>query len=177
MSAPICIFSNVKCSNPFAIENLIRHFTGSLFSIWEQLMFLTLAQAGSNQLSTGSTFVQWWKFSTLGFCQRWIQDSPWGGEEGVNIPFCEMYPSKKTARNQETFGFWSTKTLQGLPLDPPMSDLQHRFHNIMHKWVKPYVAPFAKDVMLRWRSASCKTEKQVNALGTKHFTPNSTLYM
>ena len=171
MPVALCIFSKVKCFNPFAIENLIRHFTGSLFSIWEQLMCLILAQVGSNQLSTGSTFVQWWKFSTLDFCQRWIQDSPWrwgGGRQHTVLRNVSLQKNCIKSRN-----FWFLK-YEDSPGAPPRSA------NVWSSTSLPqYYAQIGETLRYAIRKRCdapvrfcfMQHRKKVNTLGNKAFQP------
>ena len=63
----------------------------------------------------------------------------------------------------------------GVPPKYTNIDLQHRVRNFMYKLVKPCAAIFVKEVMLQWRSASCKTEKRSLRWGTKHFSLYFTL--
>ena len=69
------------------------------------------------------------------------------GIRGAKIQFCQMSQNKLHEVKKILVRVYGDSP--GTPLDPPMPNLQQHVHNFMHKLVKPYATPFAKDVMLQ----------------------------
>ena len=89
-----------------------------------------------------------------------------GGVPQCNFAKCSKKKKKKLHEIKKILvrGYDS----QGLPLDPPMFDLQHRFHNFMQKLEKTLCCPIC-DAPVTF--CFMQHRKKVNSLGNKAFQP------